>query len=281
MNFVLEDCYADVTGTRLHYVKAGGGPLLMFLHGFPEFWYEWRKQLPEFARDHLVVAPDMRGYNLSGKPAEVEEYSVSHLVEDVRGLAEHLGYKKFVLVGHDWGGLVAWAFAIRHAEQLEKLVILNAPHPAVFGKLLREDAAQQQASQYIVAFRNPGVEGWFAADHFSNLRMAMFGTGLREGVFTEEDWKAYAVAWSQSGALTGALNYYRALRPVGEAGDFKVTVPTLVLWGEKDTALTIKNVEGLGEYSPNLAIERFPDGSHWIVHERAEEVNRAIREFLR
>ena len=127
---------------------------MLFLHGFPEFWYEWRKQLPEFATDHFAVAPDMRGYNLSSKPAEVEQYAMPHLVEDVRSLAEHLGYGKFVLVGHDWGGAVAWAFAIQHPGSLEKLVIVNAPHPGVFSKLLRENLAQQQASQYMVEFRN-------------------------------------------------------------------------------------------------------------------------------
>jgi len=284
----MEHCYADVNGVRLHYMKAGAGPLILFLHGFPEFWYEWRRQLPEFATDHFVVAPDMRGYNLSSKPAEVEQYAMPHLVEDVRSLAEHLGYGKFVLVGHDWGGAVAWAFAIQHPGSLEKLVIVNAPHPGVFSKLLRENPAQQQASQYMVEFRNPGIDAWFAADNFAALRLAMLGTGLREGVFTAEEWKDYRSAWSQPGAVTGALNYYRAMPSGRETGNYavdpaqlKVAVPTLVLWGERDPALTIYNVEGLSEYVPNLTVKRFPTGSHWVIHEQPEAINNAIREFVR
>ena len=276
----MEDCYAIVNGVRLHYKKAGAGPLLLFLHGFPEFWYAWRKQIPEFAKDHLVVAPDMRGYNRSSKPADIEQYAVPFLVEDVRALAEHLGYKKFVLVGHDWGGLVAWVFAGKHPEFLERLVIVNAPHPGVFAKLLRDNAAQQQASQYMMAFRNPAIEAWFSADNYAKMKTAMLGTGLREGVFSDEDWNAYNKAWSQPGALTGALNYYRAMRPGGEPGNSNVSVPTLVLWGEKDPALTIANLEGIQEYVPNLTVQRFPHASHWLIHEHPEEVNRAIRAFL-
>src|SRR6202451_2040321 len=127
----LKNEYATVNGVRLHYVTAGKGPLIIFLHGFPEFWYEWKEQLPEFGKDYRAVAPDMRGYNLSEKPAGVEHYQMKELVEDVRALAEHLGYKKFILVGHDWGGGVAWGFAIAHPEYLEKLVIVNCPPPAI------------------------------------------------------------------------------------------------------------------------------------------------------
>jgi len=260
---------------------------MIFLHGFPEFWYEWRKQIPEFAKDHLVVAPDMRGYNLSGKPPGVEQYAVPYLVEDVRALAEHLGYRKFVLIAHDWGGAVAWAFAIQHAEYLERLVIVNAPHPGVFGRLLRENAAQQQASQYMVTFRNAGTEDLLAANNFAALRMALAGAGLREGVFSDDDWKEYTAAWSQPGALTGGLNYYRAMRTGSDAGNFavdaaqlNVNVRTLVLWGEQDSALTIWNLEGLKEYVADLTVKRFPSGSHWLVHEQPDEVNQAIREFL-
>src|ERR1035438_5433196 len=131
----LQDHFAEVNGIRLHYVSAGKGPLILFLHGFPEFWYEWKNQLAEFGQDHLAVAPDMRGYNLSDKPSEVEQYQVRILIEDVRALAEHLGHKKkFILVGHDWGGAVAWAYAMAHPETLEKLVIVNAPHPGVFAR---------------------------------------------------------------------------------------------------------------------------------------------------
>jgi pimeloyl-ACP methyl ester carboxylesterase len=150
--------YADLNGIRLHYVTAGEGKLIMFAHGFPEFWYEWKNQLAEFGRDYRAVAPDMRGYNLSSKPADVDQYRVGYLVEDLRALAEHLGHKKFVLVGHDWGGAVAWAFAIFHPDYLEKLIIINAPHPGVFERELRENPAQQRASQYMLMFRSARAE---------------------------------------------------------------------------------------------------------------------------
>jgi pimeloyl-ACP methyl ester carboxylesterase len=276
----LEDCYADINGVRLHYRKAGSGPLMIFLHGFPEFWYAWKAQLEEFSKDYLAVAPDMRGYNLSSKPADIGQYAMPYLVEDVRALAEHLDFKKFILVGHDWGGVVAWAFAIQHPEYLDKLVIVNAPHPAVFGKLLRENAAQQKASQYVGAFRNPGMEDVLAAGDFAALKNAMAATAERPDVFSDQDWQAYSTAWSQPGALTGALNYYRVARPGTEAGNFNVNVPTLVLWGEQDHALNVLNVDGLPEYVPNLTVKRFPTATHWLVHEHPAELNQAIRDFL-
>src|SRR5580698_10990905 len=148
----LKHDYAEVNGVRLHYVSAGKGPLIIFLHGFPEFWYEWKDQLPEFAKDHRAVAPDMRGYNLSAKPADVDAYQMKHLVEDVRALAEHLGYKKFILVGHDWGGGVAWSFAIAHPEYLEKLVIVNCPHPTILERNLARNRQHHKPNKYMVFF---------------------------------------------------------------------------------------------------------------------------------
>ena len=293
----LKDHYAEVNGVRLHYVSAGKGPLIVFLHGFPEFWYEWRNQLAEFGRDHLAVAPDMRGYNLSAKPEAVDQYQVKYLIEDVRALALHLGHKKFTLVAHDWGGAVAWAYAIAHPESLEKLVIINAPHPGVFFRLLREDPAQQQASQYMLLFRSPQAEAMLSANHYATLVNIVLGPGLKSGVFTEEDKKAYIDAWSQPGALTGGLNYYRAAQigppppgaqpplesplAAGSAADWTVRVPTLVIWGEKDTALLPANLDGLERFVPNLSVKRIPEGTHWVIHEKPAEVNGYIRDFIR
>ena len=289
-----EHRYADVNGVRLHYVTAGRGKLVMFLHGFPEFWYEWQDQLAEFGRDHQAVAPDMRGYNLSSKPADVDAYAVKHLVEDVRALAEHLGHRRFILVGHDWGGAVAWAFAIRHPAWLEKLVIINAPHPAVFARELRENAAQQKASEYMLMFRSEKAELILSADGFAVLVQIVLGEGLANGYFTEDDRKAYLEAWAQPGALTGGLNYYRAAR-VGPpsrdgapasgtlgvgAASTTVNVPTLVIWGERDKALLTGNLDGLDQFVPNLTIRRIPDGTHWVIHEQPALVNRYIREFI-
>jgi pimeloyl-ACP methyl ester carboxylesterase len=289
-----EHKFAEVNGVKLHYVTEGQGKLLLFAHGFPEFWYGWKKQLDEFGRDHQAVAPDLRGYNLSSKPADVDQYAVPLMVEDIRALAAHIGAKKFTLVGHDWGGVVAWAFAAAHPEMLEQLVIINAPHPAVFARELRENPAQQQASQYMLVFRSPQTEAFLSANNCAALVENILGEGLKKGYFNEEDKKAYVEAWSQPGALTGGLNYYRAAHigpPTGEAGEFaaqagldpaafRIKVPTLVIWGEKDAYLLAGNLEGLDKFVPNLRVERIPEAGHWVVHEQPERVNRFIREFL-
>ncbi|HTV53500.1 MAG TPA: alpha/beta hydrolase [Terriglobia bacterium] len=301
---MLKDHYAEINGIKMHYVTAGKGPLVIFLHGFPEFWYEWKYQLEDFGKDHLAVAPDMRGYNLSEKPADVDQYQMKYLVEDVRALAVHLGHKKFVLVGHDWGGAVAWAFAIAHPEYLDKLVIVNAPHPGVFARELRDDPAQQKASQYMLMFRSDKAESMLSANNYAGLVNVVLGPGLKSGVFSEDDKKAYIDAWSQPGALTGGLNYYRAARvgpPTPPAADgtgsgegaqqasgnfavdpakLNIKVPTLVIWGEKDTALLTGNLDGLDQFVPDLTIKRIPEGSHWVIHEKPAEVDDYTREFI-
>jgi pimeloyl-ACP methyl ester carboxylesterase len=278
---ILEHQFADVNGIRLHYVTAGRGPLIVFVHGFPEFWYEWRRQLVEFARDHQAVAPDMRGYNLSGKPADLAQYRVPNMVEDLRALAVQLGHERFVLVGHDWGGVIAWAFGIAHPELLERLIIINAPHPAIFAREIRENPAQQRASRYMLTFRTPQAEGLLSSDNYAPLIEAL-SRDLGER-FTAADRAAYREAWSQPGALTGGLNYYRAAGAGPSGGDgahLIVRVPTLVIWGERDEALLAGNLVGLERFVPDLTIERIPDGSHWVVHEQPERVNRLIRDFL-
>jgi pimeloyl-ACP methyl ester carboxylesterase len=298
--------YADVNGVRLHYARAGNGPLIVFLHGFPEFWYEWKNQLAEFSRDHTAVAPDMRGYNLSSKPADLSAYQIPLLVEDVRALTSELmkstGGSKFTLVAHDWGGVVAWVFAALHPEMLDKLVIVNAPHPTIFAKLLQKDAAQQKASGYMLMFRAPQAEATLSANSYELLTSAVLGDGLKAGTVTEADKAAYVAAWSQPGALTGGLNYYRAsgIGPPAAAASsttstetnaappapalalppLVVRVPTLVIWGEKDTALLTSNLDGLDEVVTTLAVRRIPEGTHWVVREKPAEVNRLIREFL-
>ncbi|MGH9661170.1 MAG: alpha/beta fold hydrolase, partial [Bryobacteraceae bacterium] len=204
--------FAGINGVKLHYATAGKGHVILFVHGFPEFWYEWKNQLAEFSRDHRAVAFDMRGYNLSDKPAQLEQYQMRHLIGDIRGLAQHLKAKKFTLVGHDWGGAVAWGFAIAQPEMLERLVIINAPHPGVFQRELANNPAQQKASGYMLLFRSPQAEATLSANNYERLVNIVLGEGLKKGFFTEDDRKAYLAAWSQPGALTGGLNYYRAAR---------------------------------------------------------------------
>lgn len=286
--------YADVNGVRLHYAQSGTGQLMLFVHGFPEFWYAWKNQLDEFGKDHLAVAPDMRGYNLSSKPEGVENYRVPLLVADIQALAGKLGAsptRKFILVGHDWGGVAVWSYAMAHPEMLEKLVIVNAPHPAVFQREIRSNPAQQKASAYMLMFRGRDAEKTLSADNHAFLVNAVLAPGLKQGAFTEADKQAYLEAWSQPGALTGGLNYYRAAE-VGPPSPTttstnalpttvaKINVPTLVIWGEKDTALLTGNLDGLEEHVAQLTVKRIPDGSHWVIHEQPELVNRTIREFI-
>lgn len=285
--------FAEVNGQRLHYVTIGRGPLIVFLHGFPEFWYEWKHQLAEFSRDHTAVAPDLRGYNLSSKPEELSAYAVPNIVADVHALAAALlkstGGSTFTLVAHDWGGVIAWVYAAQHPEMLDKLVILNAPHPTIFGREMRENPEQQKASQYMLMFRSQEAEALLSENDFAWLKRAVLGNNPSE---VDED--AYVEAWSQPGALTGGLNYYRAsgvgpppsaastpaAAPAPPTPPMMVRVPTLVIWGEKDTALLTGNLNGLDQYVPKLTVKRIPDGTHWIAREKAPDVNRLIREFL-
>jgi pimeloyl-ACP methyl ester carboxylesterase len=279
------DRYAEVNGVRLHYVEQGKGPLILFLHGFPEFWYLWKDLLADFGRDHHAIALDMRGYNLSGKPEPVDAYRVPVIVEDIRALAGGLRAGKFVLVGHDWGGVIAWAFAAQHPEMLEKLVIINAPHPTVFARELANNPAQQKASGYFNLFNSPQAEQVLSANHYERMFQA-FGSSL-----PAEDRKPYLEAWDRPGGLTGGLNYYRAAQlrsPAGAPSDPPamqrlppITTGTLVIWGEKDTALLTGNLEGLDQYVKPLTVQRVPDGSHWVVHEKPALVIQYIRDFLK
>jgi epoxide hydrolase 4 len=306
--------FADVNGVRIHYAiarpanqetgertgkaRATGTKLIIFLHGFPEFWYAWRKQLEEFGRDFIAVGPDMRGYNLSSKPAAVEEYDIGKLVGDVRALVEHLAAAhhlhaaKCFLVGHDWGGIVAWATAMACPEVVERLVIINAPHPKIFERELRENPKQQEASQYMLVFRSPQAEAMMSANNFALMQETILREGMRQGYISEADRKAYVEAWSQPGALTGGLNYYRAAEvgpPVGghdtykmkrPTASFEVKAPTLAIWGEKDPYILTDNLNGLEQYVPKLTVERIPDATHWVVHEKPARVNELIRNFL-
>jgi pimeloyl-ACP methyl ester carboxylesterase len=286
---------ADVNGIRLHYKSVGQGNLILFVHGFPEFWGAWENQLVEFGKDYQAVALDMRGYNLSSKPDDVEAYHAKHLIEDLRALAEHLGHQKFILVAHDWGGAVAWSAAMRYPEWVEKLIIINSPHPAVFARELLNSPDQQAASQYMLLFRSSKAESVLSANNYARLMEMVTQFGSMWDM-TDEIRQKYIAAWSQPGALTGGLNYYRAspLYPPTSPEDvakiksildlppelLSVKVPTLVIWGEQDRALLTGNLDGLEDYVKYLTIERIPEGSHWVSHEHPERVNALIRDFL-
>ncbi|MEO8134699.1 MAG: alpha/beta hydrolase [Betaproteobacteria bacterium] len=290
----LQHDYASVNGIRLHYAHAGQGPLILFLHGFPEFWYCWKDQLAEFGRDHHAVAPDLRGYNLSDRPVEVKQYRSRILIEDIRQLALQLTDRKFVLVGHDWGGALAYGFAIAHPQMLRKLVVINAPHPWLFARDLAHDKAQQDASRYMNLLRSDKAERVLSENNYQRLvTMALEGWGRQGAGTSAADKAAYIEAWSQPNALTGGLNYYRASSiypPTGndpgaaalqlDPADFMVRVPTLVIWGMRDQALLSGSLEGLDQCVPDLSIVRLPDASHWVVHEEPATISRLIRHFV-
>jgi len=276
----------EANGLKFHVARAGDGPLMLFLHGFPEYWAMWRPMLEHFgARGRRAAAPDLRGYNLSEKPAAIDAYRAKHLVADVLALAAHYTKERFVLVAHDWGGAVAWGVAIAHPQRLSKLVMLNSPHPYVFWRELRENPAQRKASEYMLLFRLAKAERVLSENGYARL-LAWFpglDEGYREGLLE---------AWSQPGALTGGLNYYRAspLYPPteGDPGpkklelkpeDFVVRVPTLVLWGERDSALLTGCLDGLKALVPDLKLVRVPEASHWIARERTDRVIREIEAF--
>ena len=277
------DRYAQVNGVKLHYVEQGRGELMLFLHGFPEFWYEWKDLLPEFARDHHAVAPDLRGYNLSDHPQSVDQYRVPVIVDDIQALAVKLKARKFILVGHDWGGVIAWAYASAHPEMLDKLIIVNAPHPAVFARELASNPAQQKASSYFNLVNSPQAETFLSQNNFATFQ------GLIKPWATAADVQEYVANWSRG--LTGGLNYYRAARlhspvdggqaPPNTLPEMKpIETPTLVIWGEKDTALLTGNLNGLDAYVKNLTVRRVPEGTHWVIHEKTAEVIRDMRGFL-
>src|SRR5579872_4423676 len=282
----LEEAYAEINGVRLHYVARGKGPLVLLLHGFPEFWYAWRHQLDDLGHDFRVVAPDTRGINLSSGPEDVASYHLDTLVEDVRQLIAHLGYERAVLVGHDWGGFIAWETAIRYPALIDRLVILNAAHPGIFDRLLREGGAQAEASRYMLAFRSSRGEELLSRGDFAAFRANILEPGLARGQLDRTDAERYLKAWRRPGSLTAGLNYYRANKSGPLSGDdprvrsleeTRITVPTRVIWGEKDPYFVPQNLDLLPLAVPDLLLHRFPDADHWVVHQHSREVSALLR----
>ncbi len=278
--------YADLGDVRLHYVEAGEGPLVLLLHGFPQFWYEWRHQIPALVEAGFrVVAPDMRGYNLSDKPPGVRAYRVQVLAHDVERLILACGEQTAAVVGHDWGAIVAWFAAMRYPERVERLAILNVPHPARFMDGLLSPQ-QLLRSSYVFFFQIPRLpEEVIRAGDFALLRSVLRGDPVRPEAFTSEDIERYVRAMARPGALTATLNYYRALlRHPRETQALlkRIEAPVLVIWGEKDRALSRWLADPPPLWVPNLLrVERLPEASHWVAEDRPWEVNTLLLDFLR
>lgn len=282
----LEKSFIQVNGIRLHVVQAGPktGPPVLLLHGFPEYWYGWRKQIPALAQAGCrVIAPDQRGYNLSDKPAGIRAYRVHELVNDVVGLIDALEYEKINLVGHNWGAVVAWALAIWRPERLHRLGILNAPHPAVMARFLSRDPDQLRRSWYVGYFQIPWLpEAGLRAQDLRWLARALRGSGKLH-TFSKEDILEYKKAWSQPGALTAMLNWYRAAVQYRPAipKDSRVRVPTLMLWGMKDVALTHRLARPSMDYCDDGRLVLFPEATHWVQLDEAEEVTKHLLDFIK
>jgi pimeloyl-ACP methyl ester carboxylesterase/2-polyprenyl-6-methoxyphenol hydroxylase-like FAD-dependent oxidoreductase len=277
--------YVDLDQVRLHYVELGNGPLVVLLHGFPEFWYSWRYQIPALAAAGFrVVAPDMRGYNLSAKPAGVAAYSGKHLTADVANLIRRLGAERATVVGHDWGGAVAWLFAMRYGEMLDRLVIMNAPHPARFREALRS-WPQLRKSWYMFFFQLPWLpEALARAGNYAGLHRTLRADPVRPDAFDKEDIERYVAAAAQPGALTASINYYRALFRSGArqpgAAPPRIDTPTLVIWGEQDRYLGSELAAPDRNLVPNIRVERIPNASHWVQIDRPRQVNELLLGFL-
>jgi len=272
------------TGVELDTTLGGppGAPPILFLHGFPESRRTWRHQIADLARDHQVAAPNQRGYARSSKPRGVPNYRVDKIVTDALALADALGWDRFTLAGHDWGGAVAWAAALKHPDRIARLVIANAPHPQVFRQSLLHDPKQRKASAYIAAFRFPGFIS--LAEALGPERIwKLFSKTIPVRLLSDEDKSAYLDEWSQPGAIRGMLNWYRAMDSLPKSGgeDFPpITRPTLVLWGMKDKALLPIQLYGLDAHVPDLTLERLPGAGHFTPWEAPAEVTAAIRRFL-
>jgi pimeloyl-ACP methyl ester carboxylesterase len=279
----LREGYAQIGDVQLHYVEAGEGPLIVLLHGFPEFWYGWRLQIqPLVAAGFRVVAPDMRGYNLSSRPDDVAAYDSDTLADDVRGLIHERGAESALLVGHDWGGTAAWITAMNHPEVVDRLAILNAAHPRKLSQGLHHPD-QLRRSWYFFFFALPDLPETVV--HANNWHFFRHFLHDAQPAYTPEEIEHYVEAWSQPGAATGMINYYRssvrqsqknavaALRPI--------SAPTLVIWGQEDGYLGPDLAEPDHDDVPNLErVERVSDASHWVHHDQPERVNRLLADFF-
>lgn len=279
----LKHDYIISNGIRLHYVTQGEGELVLLLHGFPEFWYSWRHQIPELAENFQVVALDLRGYNDSEKPQAKSAYAITELVKDIEGVIKGLGYERCILVGHDWGGMLAWQFADAYPKMVEKLIVMNCPHPAKFAQALKNNAQQMLRSWYIAFFQLPWLpEFLLQLDEYQMIASAFVDTATNKNAFTPQDLRVYKDAAAKPGALTAMINYYRCNleNPSTQTEWTVIDVPTMLIWGENDTALGKELTYDMQIYVRDFQLHYIPNSGHWIQQEQPELVNQYLREFL-
>lgn len=274
-------------GVRLHVVTAGpeDGPLVLLLHGFPDFWYGFRRQIAFLSeRGFRVMAPDQRGYGESEKPRGVSAYRIDELTADIAGLIDAAGRKKAVVAGHDWGGGVAWALAMRDPERVEKLVALDCPHPVVMAKTLFRDVQQLKKSWYMFFFQLPFLPEKILTVDGGRKTFDLFRREAAPGAFTEEDFAQYSKAWSQPGAATGMIHWYRAFFrrptsiPSGEAA--RIRVPTMLVWGTREQHLVRSMADESIALCDDGRLELVEGASHWVKDDAPDTVNALLEGFL-
>ncbi len=282
----LRERYIETNGIKLHVMESGPqeGPAIIFLHGFPEFWFAWRKQIGYFAeKGYLVITPDQRGYNLSDKPQGIDPYKIDELAKDIVGLIDAYGRKQVFLVGHDWGASVSWWLSIKYPERISKMVILNVPHPKVMAKNLAGNMDQMKRSWYIFFFQLPGAAEYLAASTNYDWALEIITSNARPGAFTQSDLEEYRKAYSQPGAFSAMINWYRASIQTKQEipASFDVTVPMLYLWGLEDVSMVPEMADESMAYCKNGQLLKIPEVSHWIQHEDADRVNSLIAGFIK
>jgi len=289
-DLLLHHEFANINGIKMHYVTIGEGPLIVFLHGFPEFWKSWKHQISFFSKKFKVVALDMRGYGETERPIQVGEYRIEKLARDVTELIDSLGQKKATVVGHDWGGAVAWATAMMNPSFVEKLIVMNAPHPAIVQRNAFRNYAQMQKSWYMFFFLlEKAPEKVLSSNNFEILKHMFEISIKRKDRFSLSDIEEYVSSWSKEGGITGGLNYYRAnlneefWGNLGESIPFpKIKIPTLQIWAEDDMFLGKELTEGTKEFVVDalFSLNVIPNCGHWVQQEAPEEVNQIMEEFL-
>ena len=282
----MEHAKVSTNGIQLHVVKSGpeSGPLAILLHGFPEFWYSWRKQIPELASEgYHVWAPDQRGYNLSDKPRSIDEYTIEKLGNDVLGLMDSAGREMVVLVGHDWGAAIAWWIAAMHPARVSRMAVINVPHGMVMLKYLRRNVRQMLRSWYIFFFQLPWLPE--ALSRMQNWRFisSSLVRSSRPGTFSLDDLNTYREAWSQPNAYTCMVNWYRAIiqRPLPAIKNPRISIPTLLIWGAKDRFLGQDMAQASIDLCDKGRLVFFKEATHWVHHEEPDQVNRLLIDFLK
>lgn len=282
-----ESCFANVNSARIHYVIGGQGPLMLFLHGFPQCWYTMRYLLEEFCRDHTVVAPDLRGYNLSSMPENLWEYGTWPNVEDTKALVRRLGFETYTHVGHDTGGVAGYALAIHYPELLDRLIILSTPHPGAFDRELHDNPEQIAASQYMLLLRRRDSTAALV-----DSDMALLKGTMTAPYFSEEDRRTYQDVWKRPGGVDGMLGWYRreGLGPreggtpargnsTPEVPSLVIETKSLVVYGHDDPYIRPGCFEGLEDYMPNLTLHGLENRGHWLPEECPDVIIKLIREF--